>query len=103
MHTGVDLAARQGTHLVATADGTIVKIEKDRFLGNFIEIWHNEKFSTLYGHMKAFAEGMEQGTRVKRGDVIGYMGKTGRTTGTHVHYEVKLNGESVNPMDYILD
>jgi murein DD-endopeptidase MepM/ murein hydrolase activator NlpD len=102
-HQGIDISSRRGTPLVATADGTIANMGKDRFLGNFVEIRHNEKFSTLYGHMDRFAKDMKKGTEVKRGEVIGYMGRTGRTTGCHVHYEVRVYGKPVNPVDYILN
>jgi murein DD-endopeptidase MepM/ murein hydrolase activator NlpD len=102
-HTGVDIPAPRRTPIVATADGTIAKMGKDAYLGNHIEIYHSEKFSTLYGHMYRFAKGVEKGTKVKKGDLIGYVGRTGRSTGTHVHYEVRLNGKRVNPKIYIPD
>jgi murein DD-endopeptidase MepM/ murein hydrolase activator NlpD len=76
MHEGIDITAPFDTPLIATADGTIKAISKDRFLGNYIDICHNEKFSTRYGHLNEFAEGIEVGTEVKRGQVIGYMGRT---------------------------
>lgn len=103
MHTGADIPGPSRTPIIATADGTITKIGSDRYLGNYIEIYHSERFSTLYGHMKSFAKGVKKGTKINRGGIIGYMGKTGRTTGTHLHYEVKLKGKSVNPVNYILD
>ncbi len=103
MHEAIDIAAPLDTPLIATADGTIKAVSKDRFLGNYIDIRHNEKFSTRYGHLDKFAEGMEVGTEVKRGQVIGYMGRTGRSTGCHVHYEVMVHGRRVNPADYILN
>jgi murein DD-endopeptidase MepM/ murein hydrolase activator NlpD len=103
MHEGIDITAPLDTPLIATADGTIKAISKDRFLGNYIDICHNEKFSTRYGHLNEFAEGIEVGTEVKRGQVIGYMGRTGRSTGCHVHYEVMVHGRRVNPADYILN
>lgn len=102
-HEGIDISSRCGTPLIATADGTIVKMEKDRYLGNFVEIRHSEKFSTIYGHMKGFAEGIKKGTKIKRFQIIGYMGRTGKATGCHVHYEVRVNGERKNPRDYILN
>ena len=103
MHEGIDISSRRGTPLVATADGTIVDTGKDTYLGNFVEIRHGEKFSTLYGHLDRFAEDMKKGTKVKRGEVIGYMGRTGRTTGCHVHYEVRVHDKRVNPVNYILN
>jgi murein DD-endopeptidase MepM/ murein hydrolase activator NlpD len=103
MHEAIDIAAPLDTPLIATADGTIKAVSKDRFLGNYIDIRHNERFSTRYGHLNKFAEGIEVGTKVKRGQVIGYMGRTGRSTGCHVHYEVMVHGRRVNPADYILN
>ena len=102
-HTGVDIPAPRHTPIIAPANGTIAKMGKDAYLGNYMEIYHSEKHSTLYGHMDRFAKGTKKGTSVERGDVIGYVGKTGRTTGSHVHYEVRVNGKRVNPRDYILD
>jgi len=103
MHAGIDIPGPSRTPIIATADGTITKIGSDRYLGNYIEIYHSDKFSTLYGHMRSFAKGVKKGTKVKRGGIIGYMGRTGRSTGTHVHYEVRRDGKPVNPVNYILD
>ena len=103
MHSGVDIPAPLRTPLIATADGTITKMGKDRFLGNYIEIRHSKKYSTLYGHINHFAKNIKKGTKVERGETIGYMGTTGRSTGSHIHYEVRLNGKRVNPMNYILN
>ena len=102
-HTGADIPAPRRTPIIATADGTIAKMGKDAYLGNHIEVCHSQRFSTLYGHMDRFVKGMKKGNKVKRGDVIGYVGRTGRSTGSHVHYEVKLNGERVDPVSYILN
>lgn len=103
MHEALDITAPLDTPLIATADGIIEEVSKDRFLGNYIQIRHNERFSTRYGHLNKFAEGIEVGTEVERGQVIGYMGRTGRSTGCHVHYEVMVHGERVNPANYILN
>ena len=103
MHTGIDVPGPSRTPIVATADGTISKIGSDAYLGNYIGIQHSEKFSTLYGHMRSFAKDIKKGTEVKRGDIIGYMGRTGRATGNHVHYEVRIDGKPVNPFNYILE
>ncbi len=100
-HTGADIPAPRRTPVVATADGIITKMGKDAYLGNYIEIRHNEKYSTLYGHMYRFAKSVEKGTKVKSGELIGYVGKSGRATGTHVHYEVRVKGKRVNPKTYI--
>ena len=103
MHQGIDVPAPRGTPLVATADGVVTEVARDRYLGNYVKIRHGEKFSTLYGHMKGFAEGLKKGTAVRRGQVIGYVGRSGRSTGSHVHYEVRVHGKHVNPEDYILN
>jgi murein DD-endopeptidase MepM/ murein hydrolase activator NlpD len=103
MHEAIDITSPLDTPLIATADGTVEEVSQDRFLGKYIQISHNGKFSTRYGHMNSFAEGIEVGTKVKRGQVIGYMGRTGRSTGCHVHYEVMVYGRRVNPADYILN
>ena len=103
MHTGVDIPAPRRTPIISTANGTIANMGKDAYLGNYIEVCHSQKFSTLYGHMNHFVKGMKKGTKVKRGDVIGYVGSTGRSTGSHVHYEVRLRGKRVNPSGYILN
>lgn len=102
-HTGVDIPAPRRTPIVATADGTIAKMGKDAYLGNYMEIRHSEKYSTVYGHMYRFAKDVKKGTKVERGRLIGYVGKTGRSTGTHVHYEVRVNDKRVNPKIYIPD
>ncbi len=103
MHEAMDITAPLDTPLIATADGTVEEVSQDRFLGKYIQISHNGKFSTRYGHMNGFAEGIEAGTKVERGQVIGYIGRTGRSTGCHVHYEVMIYGKQVNPADYILN
>jgi murein DD-endopeptidase MepM/ murein hydrolase activator NlpD len=103
MHSGVDIPAPRGTPIIAPADGTIEKMGKDRFLGNYIHVRHSEKYTTLYGHMNKFVKDMKKGTKVKRGDTIGYVGRTGRSTAAHVHYEVRLHGKRVNPINYILN
>ena len=103
MHSGVDIPAPRGTPIIAPADGTIEKMGKDRFLGNYMHVRHSERYTTLYGHMNKFAKNVKKGTKVKRGDTIGYVGTTGRSTAAHVHYEVRLNGKRVNPINYILN
>ncbi|MFC1713096.1 M23 family metallopeptidase [Candidatus Poribacteria bacterium] len=103
MHAGADIPAPRRTPVIATANGTIAKIGKDAYLGNYIEICHNDRCSTVYGHMDRFAKDVKKGTSVAKGDVIGYVGRTGRATGSHVHYEVKINGKRVNPKGYILN
>lgn len=97
-HRGVDYAAPTGTDIQATADGVIAKIGRDAGYGNFIEIKHDSKYSTLYGHMSAFAPGLKAGQTVSQGQVIGAVGQTGRATGPHLHYEFKVDGQQVDPL-----
>jgi murein DD-endopeptidase MepM/ murein hydrolase activator NlpD len=99
MHRGVDFGAATGTPIYAAGDGTIDRIGANGGYGNYIRIRHNSEFSTAYAHMSAFAKGLHKGDRVRQGDIIGYVGTTGRSTGPHLHYEVMINGEQVNPLD----
>lgn len=100
-HKGLDISNRMGTPIVATAEGTVTMAGPDGAYGNSVEISHGGGLVTKYAHMQRFA--VKQGQWVKRGEVIGYIGMTGRTTGPHLHYEVRLNGAPVNPMRYILE
>lgn len=100
MHTGVDIAWGVGTPIVATADGTVIQTIYTEDLGNFVTIQHKYGFYTRYAHMSGFA-GKHKGDRVSRGDVIGYLGITGLTTGPHLHYEVRLGSSYVNPMQFL--
>lgn len=102
-HNGLDLVAPIGTPVMATADGIITGLGQNQFLGNFIVIRHSDKYTTVYGHLNNFAAGMTTGIRVKRCDLIGYVGNTGRSTGSHLHYAVRDNGQNVNPLDFILN
>jgi len=97
MHKGIDFAASPGTPIYAAGDGTIEYIGKWSSYGNYIRIRHNSSIKTAYAHMKGFAGDMKAGGRVKQGQVIGYVGTTGRSTGPHLHYEVLQNGNQVNP------
>jgi murein DD-endopeptidase MepM/ murein hydrolase activator NlpD len=99
MHRGVDFGAETGTPIYAAGDGVIEKIGANGGYGNYIRIRHNSEYSTAYAHMNGFAKGLAQGDRVRQGDVIGYVGSTGRSTGPHLHYEVLVAGEQVNPLD----
>lgn len=96
-HQGVDFAAPHGTPIFATADGSVKFAGQQGGYGNVIELRHQDGISTLYGHMSAFAEGMQAGKAIKRGEVIGYVGSTGSSTGNHVHYEYHINGEPQDP------
>ncbi|OQS43218.1 M23 family metallopeptidase [Chromobacterium haemolyticum] len=97
LHSGVDYAAASGTPIIAPADGTMVKVERQNGYGNMVEIRHNQKMTTLYAHMSRFAPGARSGKSVKAGEVIGYVGSTGRSTGPHLHFEVRINGQAVDP------
>lgn len=97
-HKGVDFAAAAGTPIKATADGKIFLAGRQGGYGNVIIIQHAGRYRTLYGHMKAFARGIRPGVPVKQGQVIGYIGSTGLSTGPHVHYEFQINRQPVNPL-----
>jgi murein DD-endopeptidase MepM/ murein hydrolase activator NlpD len=98
MHTGVDWATAYGTPIFAAGNGTIEKIGTESGYGKYIRIKHNNGYETAYGHMSAFAKGMEDGKRVRQGQVIGFVGTTGLATGPHVHYEILVNGRFVDPL-----
>lgn len=98
-HRGVDLAAPSGTRIRSASDGVVVrKGYEARGYGNFVEIRHDATRTTLYAHMSGFAPNLRVGSRVGQGDVVGYVGSTGLSTGPHLHYEFKVNGGQVNPM-----
>ena len=97
IHWGTDYAAPKGTLVYAGGDGVVQVAKYNGSYGNYIKIRHNSEFSTAYGHMSGFAKGIRPGTRVTQGQVIGYVGSTGRSTGPHLHYEVIQNGRRVNP------
>jgi murein DD-endopeptidase MepM/ murein hydrolase activator NlpD len=98
MHTGVDWAAPYGTPIFASGNGTVEKAEREGGYGNYVRVKHANGYETAYGHMSAFAKGMEPGKRVRQGQVIGFVGSTGMSTGAHVHYEILVNGRFVDPM-----
>ncbi len=97
MHRGVDFAAPAGTPIYAAGDGRIVAIGRNGAYGKYIRIRHNARYQTAYAHMRAFRRGLRKGSRVEQGQVIGYVGSTGRSTGPHLHYEILVNGRQVNP------
>jgi murein DD-endopeptidase MepM/ murein hydrolase activator NlpD len=97
-HTGVDWAAPMGTPIYASGNGTIEKIGWEGGYGRYIRMRHANGYETAYGHMSAFARGMEVGTRVRQGQVIGFVGSTGLSTGPHLHYEIIINTRFVDPM-----
>ena len=98
MHTGIDWATPYGTPIFAAGNGVIEKAEWEGGYGKYVRIKHNNGYETAYGHMSAFAKGMEPGKRVRQGQIIGFVGSTGRSTGAHVHYEILVNGRFVDPM-----
>jgi len=98
MHTGVDWAAPLGTPIYAAGNGSVEKAGWESGYGKYIRLKHNNGYETAYGHMTAFARGMEPGVKVHQGQVIGYVGSTGLSTGPHVHYEILVNGRLVDPM-----
>ena len=101
MHKGLDIANREKTPIIAPADGKVAYADKKWLIGNMITIDHGYGMVTRYGHMHSMK--VKKGDKVKRGQVIGLMGNTGRSTGPHLHYEVKLNGVPVDPTKYIFD
>jgi murein DD-endopeptidase MepM/ murein hydrolase activator NlpD len=98
MHTGVDWGAAFGTPIFASGNGVIDKAGWEGGYGKYVRIKHNNGYETAYGHMSAFAKGIEPGKRVRQGQVIGFVGSTGLSTGAHVHYEIVVNGRFVDPM-----
>ncbi len=100
-HRGIDIATNFGNPIVATADGSVVEANFDKFFGRTVTISHGEGIVTQYGHLDKYV--VRPGQRIKRGDLIGYVGKTGKALGPHVHYEIRINDRSVNPYNYILE
>ena len=98
MHTGVDWAAPAGTPILAAGDGTVEQVGGKGGYGNYVRIRHANGYSTAYGHMSRYADGVAPGVAVKQGQVIGYVGSTGMSTGPHCHFEVLVNNNFVNPM-----
>ena len=96
MHRGTDFAAPSGTPIMASGSGTVTRARWCGGGGNCVKIKHNSTYETIYAHMKAFARGIKEGKKVKQGQVIGYVGSTGLSTGPHLHYEVIVNGKKVN-------
>lgn len=98
MHKGVDFAAPKGTPIYAAGSGTVDVAGRNGGYGKYVRIRHNGSYSTAYAHMNGFAKGISKGARVKQGQVIGYVGSTGASTGPHLHYEVVRDGHQMNPM-----
>ena len=100
-HNAIDISSAIGQPVRSPADGIVVKAEWANGYGNVVYISHGYGYSTRYGHLSSF--NTRPGSRVKRGDIIGYVGSTGRSTGPHLHYEVRVNNNPVNPLEYILN
>jgi murein DD-endopeptidase MepM/ murein hydrolase activator NlpD len=99
MHEGMDFTAKTGTPIYATGDGVVARADNTASgYGNHIVIRHGFGYETLYGHLSRYK--CKAGQRIKRGDVIGYVGSTGRSEGPHLHYEVHKNGKVVNPLNF---
>ena len=96
MHRGTDFAAPSGTPIMASGSGTVTRARWCGGGGNCVKIKHNSTYETIYAHMKTFAKGIKEGKKVKQGQIIGYVGSTGLSTGPHLHYEVIVNGKKVN-------
>jgi murein DD-endopeptidase MepM/ murein hydrolase activator NlpD len=97
-HTGVDYASPIGTPIRATGDGVVAFAGQQNGYGNVVIIKHQGVYSTLYGHMSAFAKGMRTGARITQGEVIGFVGMTGWATGPHLHYEFRINNQAKDPL-----
>jgi len=98
MHTGVDLASKTGTPIYASGDGVVEKAQWVSGYGKYVEIKHVNGFETGYGHQSRIADGIKPGVRVRQGQIIGYVGSTGNSTGPHLHFEIKVNGRFVDPL-----
>ena len=98
MHTGVDWATAYGTPIFASGNGTVEVAGLEGGYGKYVKLKHNNGYETAYGHMSAFAKGLEVGKQVRQGQIIGFVGSTGQSTGPHVHYEILVNGRFVDPM-----
>ena len=96
LHQGTDFAARTGTPIMASGSGVVLRAQKYKGYGNYVSIKHNSTFITAYGHMSKYGRGIKKGVKVKQGQIIGYVGSTGMSTGPHLHYEVIKNGKRIN-------
>ena len=98
LHSGVDFGGPIGTPIMASGNGTIEVAGREGGYGNYVRIRHANGYKTAYGHMLRFAEGVAKGVKVRQGQVIGYLGNTGLSTGPHLHYEVLVNSRFTNPL-----
>lgn len=101
LHRAIDISTSPGQPVKATADAVVLRARRNGRLGNSVDLSHGHGVVTRYGHLASY--NVEPGQRVRRGEVIGFVGNTGRTTGFHLHYEVRVEGQPVNPLAYILD
>ncbi len=97
MHRGLDFAAPRGTPIYAAGDGIVERVGRYGAYGKYLRIRHNGTYKTAYAHLSRFAKGLKKGSRVKQGQIVGYVGSTGRSTGPHLHYEVLAKGRQINP------
>ena len=97
MHKGVDFGAPTGTPILAAGDGVVDYVGRNGAYGNYVRLRHNSTYKTAYAHMSRFASGLARGARVRQGEIIGYVGSSGRSTGPHLHYEVLVNDERIDP------
>lgn len=100
-HKGLDISGKKGAIIVATADGFVTEKGFSRFIGHYVNIQHDARFATMYGHLWKYV--VKEGQKIKRGQLIGYMGTSGMSTGYHLHYEIADNERKVNPYDFILN
>ncbi len=98
LHQGIDFAAPAGTPIYAAGDGVVQEARRKGSYGNYVRVKHNGAYGTAYAHLSRFAKGMKVGRRVRQGEIIGYVGSTGRSTGPHLHYEVLISGKQINPL-----
>ena len=98
MHKGVDFAAPIGTPIYAGGNGVVEYVGNNGGYGKYIRIRHNNEYKTAYAHLSAYKKGISKGIRVTQGDVIGYVGSTGNSTGPHLHYEIIYQNKHINPM-----
>jgi murein DD-endopeptidase MepM/ murein hydrolase activator NlpD len=98
MHQGIDFAAPVGTPIMAAGDGTVVRAGFMGAFGRYVRIKHSGDYETAYAHLSAFSKGLKQGSKVRQGEIIGYVGTSGLSTGPHLHYEVMLKGRQINPI-----
>ncbi|WP_028456119.1 M23 family metallopeptidase [Chitinilyticum litopenaei] len=97
MHRGTDFAAPAGSPVYSAGDGTVLRVGSDAAYGNFVEIRHDKTYSTLYAHLQGTVAGLKAGQTVRQGETIAFVGSTGRSTGPHLHYEVRRNDEAIDP------